>query len=109
MSVSIELFRKLALSLPEITEEPHFEKTSFRVAKKIVATVNVTENTATIKLNEIEQNVYCSNPKYLSPVPNKWGKQGWTIIHLNTISEEMCREALQSSYNQVAPKRLKNK
>ena len=36
--VSIDTFRKLALSFPEATEEPHFEKTSFRVKKKIFAT-----------------------------------------------------------------------
>ena len=31
--------RKFALSLPEATEEPHFEKSSFRVRGKIFATV----------------------------------------------------------------------
>lgn len=36
--VSIDTLRKLALSFPEVTEEPHFEKTSFRVKKKIFAT-----------------------------------------------------------------------
>jgi hypothetical protein len=32
--VSMDTFRKLALSLPEVTEEPHFEKTSCRVKRK---------------------------------------------------------------------------
>ncbi len=32
--VTIDSLRKLALSFPEATEEPHFEKTSFRVKKK---------------------------------------------------------------------------
>jgi hypothetical protein len=32
--VPIDTFRKLALSFPEATEEPHFEKTSFRVKRK---------------------------------------------------------------------------
>lgn len=39
--VSIEAFRKLALSFPEVTEEPHFEKTSFRVKGKIFATYDL--------------------------------------------------------------------
>jgi hypothetical protein len=30
--------RKFALSLPEVTEEPHFQLGSFRVRKKLVAT-----------------------------------------------------------------------
>lgn len=31
--VTFETVRKMALSYPETTEEPHFEKTSFRVKK----------------------------------------------------------------------------
>jgi hypothetical protein len=30
--------RKIAMSLPEVTEEPHFESTSFRIRGKIFAT-----------------------------------------------------------------------
>ena len=41
--VSIETFRKIALSFPEATQEPHLEITSFRVNKKIFATLNVKE------------------------------------------------------------------
>lgn len=33
--VSIDAFRKLALSFPGATEEFHFEKVSFRLKKKI--------------------------------------------------------------------------
>jgi len=36
--------RELALSFPEATEAAHFEKPSFRVAKKIFATLNLKEN-----------------------------------------------------------------
>ena len=35
----LETARKFALALPETTEEPHFEKSSFRVKGKIFATV----------------------------------------------------------------------
>jgi hypothetical protein len=31
--------RRFALSLPEVTEQPHFEKSSFRIRSKIFATV----------------------------------------------------------------------
>ncbi len=36
--MTLEKLRTLALSFPESTEEPHFEKISFRVKKKIFAT-----------------------------------------------------------------------
>jgi hypothetical protein len=34
--VTIELFEETALSFPETSVQPHFEKTSFRVGKKIL-------------------------------------------------------------------------
>ena len=61
--VSIDTFRKLALSFPEATEEPHFEKTSFRVNKKIFATYDNTKHQACIKLSEIDQDVFSSFDK----------------------------------------------
>jgi hypothetical protein len=36
--------RKYALSLPEVTEEPHFDRTSFRVAGKIFVTARPGES-----------------------------------------------------------------
>jgi predicted DNA-binding protein (MmcQ/YjbR family) len=56
--VSIDTFRKLALSFPEATEELHFEKTSFRVKKKIFATYDDIKKRACIKLSEIDQDVF---------------------------------------------------
>src|SRR5439155_19096500 len=38
-TMDLEAARQFALSLPETTEEPHFEKASFRVRGKIFATV----------------------------------------------------------------------
>ena len=37
--MNLEQARRFALSLPETTEEPHFDKSSFRVKGKIFATV----------------------------------------------------------------------
>ncbi|NJM79534.1 MAG: MmcQ/YjbR family DNA-binding protein [Flavobacterium sp.] len=103
--ISVDRFKYLAYSLQDVTEEPHFEKTSFKINKKIFATLNIKDKQATIKLNAIDQSVFCANPNYLSPVPNKWGKQGWTIIHLHDIPEEMCWDALQKSYDLVAKRK----
>ena len=36
--VNLNDARRIAMSLPEVTEEPHFEYTSFRVKGKIFAT-----------------------------------------------------------------------
>jgi len=105
--VSIETFRKLALSFPEATEEPHFEKTSFRVKKKIFATYDDIKKRACIKLSEIDQNVFSSAYKtIIFPVENKWGKQGWTLIEMGKVNTELFIDAITTAYCEVAPKRL---
>ncbi len=105
--VSIEYYRKLALSFPEATEEPHFEKTSFRVKKKIFATYDSNKKRACIKLSEIDQDVYSSiDRKIIFPVDNKWGKQGWTIIELGKVPAGLFKEALTKAYCEVAPGKL---
>jgi len=100
-------FRALALSFPEISESAHFEKISFRVGKKIVATLNEKENRACVKLNEIDQHVFASFDRTaIYPVPNKWGKQGWTFIELSKVNPDMLTDALTTAFREVAPKRL---
>ena len=105
--VSINLYRKIALSLPEASEEPHFEKTSFRIKKKIFATYNAKENRACIKLSAIDQNVFSTtNKSIIYPVDNKWGKQGWTLIDLKNVHESVFIDALTTAYCNVAPEKL---
>ncbi|OIV42957.1 MmcQ/YjbR family DNA-binding protein [Flavobacterium johnsoniae] len=106
--VSIENFRKTALSFENAIEEPHFEKTSFRVNKKIFATFDEKNNRAVLKLNEIDQSVFCASSEMIFyPIPNKWGKQGWTIVELSKVRPEMFEDALLLSYQNVAPKKKK--
>ena len=105
--VSIDTLRKLALSFPEATEEPHFEKTSFRVKKKIFATYDDIKKRACIKLSEIDQNVFSSaDNSIIFPVDNKWGKQGWTLIEMSKVHKDLFIDALTTAYCEVAPKKL---
>jgi predicted DNA-binding protein (MmcQ/YjbR family) len=104
--VSIETFRQIALSFPESAESPHFEKTSFRVGKKIFATLDVVNKQACLKLSEIDQDVFSAFDKSaIFPVPNKWGKQGWTLINLEKVREDMLLDAMSLSYSMVASKK----
>lgn len=105
--ITINNFRQVALSFPEVAEEPHFEKISFRVAKKIFATLDVTNKQACIKLSEADQDVFSAFDKaIIFPVPNKWGKQGWTYINLSKVPKAMCVDALRTAYCEVAPKKF---
>lgn len=105
--VTFETLRALALSFPETTEEPHFEKSSFRVKKKIFATYDEKNKRACLKLSEIDQDVFSSADRTsIYPVDNKWGKQGWTNIELTKVNKDLFIDALTTAYCEVAPKKL---
>jgi predicted DNA-binding protein (MmcQ/YjbR family) len=105
--VTFEDLRKIAMSFADATEEPHFEKTSFRVKKKIFATYDDVNKRACIKLSEIDQSVYTIIDKsIIYAVDNKWGKQGWTIIEMMKVDQSLFFEALKAAYREVAPKKL---
>lgn len=105
--VTIDTFRKIALSFPDATEEPHFEKTSFRVKKRIFATYDDATKRACIKLSEIDQDVFSSVARLIIfPVDGKWGKQGWTLIEMRKVRKELFRDAIATAYCEVAPKKL---
>lgn len=105
--ISIDRFRRLALSFPEATEELHFEKTSFRAKKKIFATYDDSNKRACIKLSETNQHIFSLAGKTsIYPLDNKWGKQGWTLIELKNVQEDLFADALKTAYCEVAPKKL---
>ena len=107
---SILIFNTLAISLPEVSIEPHFEKVSFRVKKKIFATLNEKETRATLKFTADEQEMFCKiNQEAIFPVPNKWGKMGWTHLKYELLSSEIIEELLKVAYSNIAPQNLKDK
>jgi hypothetical protein len=108
--VSIDTFRKLALSFPDTEEQPHFNIPSFRVKKKIFATMWEKENKAMLKLSLISQSVFCSyNNSIFYPVPGGWGKQGATFVDLGKVRKDMFRDALTTAYNETVKKKKAKK
>ncbi|MGA0559737.1 MmcQ/YjbR family DNA-binding protein [Larkinella sp. VNQ87] len=104
--MDMETFRRLALSFPGMTEQAHFEKPSFRVAGKIVATLDTANQRVCLKLSERDQDLFSTFDKtVIYPVPNGWGKQGWTFVNLEKVPEETLRDALTAAYRTVAPKK----
>lgn len=101
--VSLKDFKSLCLSFPETTEQPHFEKSSFRVKKKIFATLSGENQLGCVKLSVIDQSVFCAFDKtIIYPVNNKWGKQGWTLVELKKIKKNMLKDLLECAYKEVA-------
>jgi hypothetical protein len=105
--VSIQMFKALALSFTQTVALPHFEKTSFRVNKKIFATLDESNHIAVVKLSDIDQSTFCAYDKaIIYAVPSKWGKQGWTCVALKKIKKAMLQDILTTAYKCVAPKKL---
>jgi predicted DNA-binding protein (MmcQ/YjbR family) len=105
--VTLKKLREIALAFPETTEESHFEKTSFRVKNKIFAVYDEKLKKVCLKLSEVDQDVFSSADKTnISPVPNKWGKQGWTDIEMKKVKMDLFLDALTTAYCEVAPNKL---
>ena len=109
--MTVNQFRKLALSFPTTEEHPHFDRAAFKVIKKkIFATMLEKDGTANLKLSAVDQSVFCEFEKgAIYPLPNKWGLQGWTTFELKKIPQELMRDALETAYQEATKPPAKKK
>jgi hypothetical protein len=78
--------RRLAQSLEGTTEAPHFERAAFKAAR-IYVTLAADGRMANFKFTRDEQEFKCMMaPEAFAPMPNAWGKQGWTTANLSKLS-----------------------
>lgn len=97
--------RKLALALDDAEELPHFERTSFRVKKKIFATMDEKNGIVCVLLSPVDQSAFCAYDKtVMYPVPNAWGKKGATYINLSKVKKTMLKDAIATAYATVLRK-----
>lgn len=108
--MTVDEFRALALSLPNVVEKPHFERASFRVDAprgRTVATLLEKDASANVFLTVEEQEILIgAEPEIFSKVPNKWGDKGATTLTLAKIDETTARSALTQSWKHAAPPKL---
>ena len=96
-------FRRIALALEGTSEAPHFDRAAFKV-KRIFATLAADGKTANLKLDPDEQEFKCMlAPEVFAPVPNAWGKQGWTTVMLAKASAAELRAALEMAWIHAVP------
>jgi hypothetical protein len=96
--------RKLALSLPEATEEDHWGRPSFRVRGKIFATLWPKEERAVVKLaRDHQEMLFSTMPKVFTTISRQ---QGWTFVELKAIDAVTLKSVLTTAWRNVAPKRL---
>ena len=105
MSLSVAAFRKLALSMPDAIEAPHFDLASFRAKGKIFATLSEKEQRAMVKLTPEQQELMIgAEPKIFQRIPNAWGDKGATWMHLKSADRTTAESALKAAHTNVATK-----
>ena len=106
--MTAQTFRKLALSLPEAHEEPHFERTSFRVGKKIFATMVPDGSEAMVRIYP-RKRVYDLLSEH-SDTFFDYGSWTWRNgalgVRLKRADRTLIRELVVEAWRSVAPKRL---
>jgi hypothetical protein len=48
-------------------------------------------------------------PEAFSPVPNAWGKQGWTNANLAKLDSAELKQALETAWAHALPKKAKRR
>ncbi|HEY6537827.1 MAG TPA: MmcQ/YjbR family DNA-binding protein [Candidatus Dormibacteraeota bacterium] len=105
MSVTIAQARRVAMSLPEVTEQPHHEVISFRVGGKIIATVPDGEHLR-VMLDQAEIRVAASeNPQSFHEF--YWGRRlACLVIDLADVTVPQIRELLTEAWLRKASPEL---
>ncbi len=96
---SVRDVRRVALSLPEVEEIPHFDRPSFRVRGKILAVVKP-DNRMFIKASPDEQQAL------VAARPEVYELNDGLQVRLPPLSVTELRELVVDAWALVAPKRL---
>ncbi len=102
--------RKIALSFEEAVELPHFERASFRIRKKIFATMDDKQGIAVLMFTPVEQSVFTGfDEAAIYPVPGGWGAKGATVFELTKVKRDLFEDAITVAFCLKAPKSLAEK
>ena len=96
-------FRRIALSLPGTSEAPHFHRAAFRAAC-IFATLDERSAYMMFTPDEQEFKVMLA-PEAFAPLPNAWGRKGWTEVILAAVSTDELETALRMAYAHAGPRK----
>src|ERR1700722_4249098 len=103
------LFRRLALPLPEAVESSHMGAPDFRIHGRIFATLAYgAKGLGTLMLTLEQQAEFLGDgPEYFTPAAGAWGRKGSTLVRLDA-PENVLAGALQTAYRNVAAKSRKD-
>ncbi len=103
--ITVDYFRRIALSLPGSVESSHMEHPDFRVNNRIFATIWPNESWGMVKLTSHQQRTFLkAHSGVFIPVTGGWGRQGCTNVRLDRAGESIVRKALETAWSNRASK-----
>ena len=98
--------RRLALAQPEAVEQPHFDRTSFRVRGKIFVTMVLGDGRANLTLAP-DHAAELADTEGEAVTPIVWGSlKGRVAVELAALRPGLLERLIPLAWSQVAPKRL---
>lgn len=105
--MTVDEFRKLALSLPEAIEKEHMNHPDFRVGGRIFASIGPDEEWGMVKLTPEQQQAFLGDKSgAFRPASGTWGKHGSTLVTLDKADEAVVEQALLAAWSNHAPANL---
>ncbi len=97
--------RKLALARLGAHEEPHFERTSFRVGKKIFATMTADSGEAMVRVRPPEKldGLLSAFPAVFFSYGTWTAKNGALGVRLARVDAKVMRALVEDSWRLIAP------
>lgn len=97
-------FRKLALSMPGAHEEPHFARTSFRVGKRIFATMTADGTEAMVPVRPVARclEVLASDPKVFLEYGGWTRRLGSLGMRLRLADAKVVARLVRDAWEHVA-------
>jgi hypothetical protein len=103
--MNLRQVRRLALALPETTEQPHFHLSSFRVKGKIFATVAPDGSFMNVFVDDALREIMVSVDAKAYET-QWWGKSGYLHVHLAAAKARDVNTLLRAAWERRAPKKL---
>ena len=98
--MTVDDFRRIALSLEGAEEGSHMGQPDFRVGGRIFATLaSASQGYGNLKLTPEQQAAFVEElPEVFVPIPGSWGRMGMTHVRLVAASEDVLTGALRAAW-----------
>lgn len=98
--MTVNDFRRIALSFEGAEERSHMGAADFRVGGKIFATLaSQSQGYGNLKLTPEQQATFVGEmPDVFVPIPGGWGRMGMTHIRLANATEDVLTGALHTAW-----------